>query len=85
MQPKNEADQDTENYPTKLDNQLAYVYMHLDCTDSRPTDGQKDRIADLEKAVDAQLAKLETVIASDVSEFNQQALAVGVFPVQIPK
>ena len=85
MQPKNEADQDTENYPTKLDNQLAYVYMHLDGTDSRPTDGQKDRVRDLETAVDAQLAKLEAVLSTDVAAFNKQALAVGVLPVQVPK
>ena len=41
MQSRNEADQDTENYPTKLDNQLAYIYTHLDFTDSRPTEGQR--------------------------------------------
>jgi hypothetical protein len=82
MQPKNEADQDTENYPTKVDNQLAYVYMHLDQTDSRPTDGQKERVRDLEKAIDEQLAKLGTILATDVADFNKRALAAGALPVQ---
>ena len=41
MQPRNEADQDTENFPTKLDNQLAYLYMHLNFTDSPPTKSDK--------------------------------------------
>jgi hypothetical protein len=85
MQPRNEADQDTENYPTKIDNQLAYVYMHLDGSDSRPTDGQKARVADLEKAIAEQLAKLDTVLATDVAEFNKKAIATGALPVQIPK
>ena len=85
MQPRNEADQDTENYPTKLDNQLAYVYMQIDSSDSRPTDGQKERVQDLEKEIKVQLSKLETILATDVPEFNKRALAAGALPVQIPK
>ncbi|MCI0416198.1 glycosyl hydrolase [bacterium] len=83
MQPRNEADQDTENYPTKLDNQLAYVYWQLDATDSRPTDGQKERVRDLEKEIDVQLAKLKSILQTDVDVFNKLALSSGALPVMI--
>lgn len=84
-QSRNEADQDTENYPTKIDNQLAYVYAHLDYTDSRPTEGQKERVNDLNKEIDVQLAKLKSVLETDVAAFNKLALAAGVTPVSVGK
>jgi hypothetical protein len=59
--------------------------MHMDGTDSRPTDGQKERVSDLEKAIDAQLAKLNSILSKDVAEFNKQALAAGALPVIAPK
>lgn len=77
MQPKNEADQDTENFPTKIDNQLAYMYMHLDDTDSRPTEGQKQRVQELEKEIDAQLSKLKAILETDVPAFNKLASESG--------
>jgi photosystem II stability/assembly factor-like uncharacterized protein len=85
MQPRNEADQDTENYPTKIDNQLAYIYMHLDYSDSRPTEGQKERVNDLFKEIDVQLAKLKSVLQTDVAAFNKLAVAAGVTPVSVGK
>ncbi|MCI0443627.1 hypothetical protein L0152_10455, partial [bacterium] len=85
MQSRNEADQDTENYPTKLDNQLAYIYLHLDYTDSRPTEGQKERVNDLNKEIDVQLANLKSIIQTDVAAFNKLALAAGVSPVLVGK
>lgn len=83
MQPKNRADQDTENYPTKLDNQLGYVYMLLDSTDSKPTDGQVERIRDLNREIDAQLVKLQTVLTTDVVAFNTAAANLGVSAVMV--
>lgn len=80
MQPRNEADQDTENFPTKLDNQLAYAYMHLNVADSKPTSGDVERIQDLEKEINAQLEKLKGILDSDVPAFNQLATAAGLGP-----
>ncbi|MCI0618637.1 hypothetical protein L0244_37140, partial [bacterium] len=85
MQSRNEADQDTENYPTKLDNQLAYIYLHLDYTDSRPTEGQKERVNDLNKEIDVQLANLKSIVQTDVAAFNKLALAAGGSPVLVGK
>jgi hypothetical protein len=84
-QSRNEADQDTENFPTKIDNQLAYVYSHLDYSDSRPTEGQKERINDLNKEMDVQFAKLKSILQTDVAAFNKLAIAAGVTPVSVGK
>jgi photosystem II stability/assembly factor-like uncharacterized protein len=84
MQTKNEADQDVENFPTKLDNQLAYVYGLVGETDARPTDGQVERYADLKKEMEPVLARLQALVATDVSEFNRMATAAGAAPVVVP-
>jgi len=85
MQPKNEADQDTENFPTKLDNHLAYVYMWLDLGDSRPTDGDLERVADLEKDLARLTAELDAVVATDLPAFETLARAKGAGLIQVPK
>jgi hypothetical protein len=83
MQPKNEADQDTENYPTKLDNQLGYVYTQLEYTDSRPTQGQRERVRDLEREIDAQISKLKGILNTDLVAFNQAAAEMGALAVTV--
>ncbi len=83
-QPRNEADQDTENFPTKLDNQLGYVYMHLDLTDSKPTDGQRERVSDLAQQIEIQLSKLKGILDTDVAAFNRLALDAGALFIMLP-
>jgi len=84
MQPKNTADQDTENFPSKLDNQLAYVYMKLDSTDNRPTDGQKERFQDLEREKAALLTQLQFIIDTDLAAFNGMIQQSGAPPIILP-
>ena len=83
MQPRNFADQDTENYPTKLDNQYGYIHMLLDQTDSRPTDGQVERLRDLNRELDAQLSQLKTVLSTDVAAFNRMAEELGASAIMV--
>jgi hypothetical protein len=85
MQPKNEADQDVENFPTKIDNQLAYVYGLVGETDARPSAGQRERAADLKRELDAALAKLDRVIAADVAAFDVAAAKLGGGPLIVPR
>ena len=84
MQPKNQADQDVENFPTRIDNQLAYVYGLVGETDGKPTDGQVERYRDLEKELDAVLARLKRILEEDVTAFNAAARAAGAAPVIPP-
>jgi photosystem II stability/assembly factor-like uncharacterized protein len=84
MQTRNEADQDVENFPTKIDNQLAYVYGLVGEVDARPTEGQLERFRDVEKQLDAVLARLKRILAEDVAAFNRAATAGGVAPILVP-
>lgn len=81
MQPRNEADQDTENYPTKLDNQIAYLALQLEGTDGKPTTGQIQRTRDLEQETAALLSELKTVLNQDLKAFNQIAESQGLPPI----
>jgi len=84
MQTRNEADQDVENFPTRVDNQLAYVYGLVGETDARPTAGQRERAADLEKEAGEILARLDDAIARDVAALNALAAARGAAGVLVP-
>ncbi len=84
MQPKNSARQDTENFPTKLDNQLAYIYWKLDTVDNRPTDGQVERFQDLETEKEALLTKLHHIIDTDLAAFNEMIQKSGEPPIILP-
>lgn len=85
MQPKNSADQDVENFPTKLDAQLAYVYWLVDQADTRPTEGQRNRYHDLKEALTAVLSRLDGLVDSDLAELEALAREKGATPVLLPK
>jgi photosystem II stability/assembly factor-like uncharacterized protein len=85
MQPKNEADQDVENFPTKIDNQLAYVYGLVGEADARPTAGQRERAADLKKELDAALARLAQTVSGEVAAFNAAAQRLGAAAMIVPR
>jgi hypothetical protein len=77
MQPRNQADQDVENFPTKIDNQLAYVYGLLAEWDAKPTQGQIDRVRDLSARLDDALGRVRAMLASDVPAYNEVARRLG--------
>ena len=84
MQTRNEADQDVENFPTKLDNQIAYVYGLVGEVDARPTEGQRERFRDLEKELDLVLGRLRKILDEDVAAFNAAAAGKGAAPILVP-
>ena len=84
MQPKNEADQDTENFPTKIDNQLAYISLQMDYSEGPPTDGQKLRVQELQQEIQSELQKLKAILETDVQAFNKRALELGSQPLMLP-
>jgi photosystem II stability/assembly factor-like uncharacterized protein len=85
MQTRNSADQDVENFPTKLDAQLAYVYWLVDQSEARPTEGDKERYEDLKKELRAVLARLDAVVVHELASFEALAREKGVAPVLVPK
>jgi len=70
-QTKNRSSQDPLNFPIRLNNKLAALAGAVDGSDDRPTDQSYQVYDDLAGRIDAQLAKLKTVMSSDVPAFNK--------------
>jgi len=84
MQPRMTADQDTENFPTKLDNQIAYLFLLAGAGDARPTDGQLERTADVERELAGHLARLDVVLQKDLGAFNARIAKLGIPAIVLP-
>ncbi len=70
IQTRNEAGQDPLNFPPKLDNQLVYLYGHVNAAYGRPTAGSYERWEDLRAEVAPYLAELGAVLGQAVPRFN---------------
>ncbi len=70
-QTKNRSNQDPLNFPIRLNNKLAALASAVGGSDDRPTDQSYQVYDDLAGRIDAQLAKLKQVMASDVPAFNK--------------
>ena len=70
-QTKNQSSQDPLNYPIKLNNKLAALAGSIGGPDSQPTDQHFAVYNDLVARIDAQLAKLKQVMATDLPAFNK--------------
>jgi len=72
MQTKNESRQDPINFPPQLDNQLAYLYTHVNGAYGRPTEGSYERLEDLEEIIEPHLSRLREILNTDVRDFNRR-------------
>jgi len=70
-QTKNQSNQDPLNYPIRLNNKLAALAGSIAGSDAQPTDQQVAVYEDLVSRINAQLGKLEQVMATDVPAFNK--------------
>jgi hypothetical protein len=68
-----------------LDDQLAYLYSHVISAYGRPTAGDYERFADLEKAIRPLLDRFEAVIAGDVARFENIMEESGIPAVIVPE
>ncbi|HET7746193.1 MAG TPA: glycosyl hydrolase, partial [Vicinamibacteria bacterium] len=69
-QTKNQSSQDPLNFPIRLNNKLASLGGAVGSAEARPTEQEVAVYADLAGRIDAQLAKLKTVLEADVAAFN---------------
>ena len=83
-QPRMTADQDTENFPTKLDNQIAYLFLLVSEGDAPPTEGQLERTVDVERELAGHLARLDGVLKKDLGDFNARIARMGVPAIVLP-
>lgn len=71
IQSKSESGQDPINYPSKWDDQLAYLYSILNGQDDVPTEGSYERLHDLEEIIRPYETKYEQ-IQKRIAALNDQ-------------
>ena len=71
IQTKSESGQDPINYPSMLDDQMAYLYSIVNGQDARPTQGAYDRYEDLQDEFEVFLQQFEVIKQNEVPQLNQ--------------
>jgi len=70
IQTKSESRQDPINYPSMIDDQIAYLYSVINGLDDRPTEGAYQRLDDVSKILQPILDKWEDV-KGKIGELNR--------------
>ncbi len=68
---RNQSSQDPLNYPIRLNNKLAALMSEVESGDARPTDQSYAVFKDLSSQLDAQVAKLDALLKTDLPAFNR--------------
>jgi hypothetical protein len=69
-QHRNRSSQDPLNYPIRLNNKLAALQGVVESGDFKPTDQSYEVFKDLSARLDAQLARLEALVKTDLKAFE---------------
>ena len=70
INPEATASEDELHYPTKLNSKLGSLGEAIDSADAAPTEGEIGVFAELDKQLEAQLAKWREISASDLPALN---------------
>jgi hypothetical protein len=70
IQTKAKSGQDVLNFPIRLNNQMAALGGVVESADSAPTQQSYEVFEMLSKAIDEQVAKWKSIVASDVKAYN---------------
>jgi photosystem II stability/assembly factor-like uncharacterized protein len=84
-QTKNRSSQDPLNFPIRLDNKLADLASTVASADAAPTAQSRAVYAELKARIDAELARLDRLMAEDVPAFNRLVRDKEIPAVQIGK
>jgi photosystem II stability/assembly factor-like uncharacterized protein len=76
-QTRNRSGQDPLNFPIRLNNRIAAVGRSVETGDARPTASSHVVFAQLSAELDAELRRLDRVIAGEVAAFDRVARANG--------
>jgi hypothetical protein len=69
-QTKNQSSQDPLNYPIRLNNKLSALAGVVASADAAPTASSYAVYEDLAGRIDAELARLRTILDTDLAAFN---------------
>ncbi len=83
-QTKNRSSQDPLNYPVRLNDKLNALASSASIGDYRPTAQAVQVREELARAIDAELAKLAGIFATDLPALNEQIRGAGVSAVILP-
>jgi photosystem II stability/assembly factor-like uncharacterized protein len=67
---RNQSSQDPLNYPIRLNNRIGALMGVVESADARPTDQSYAVFKELSARLDAELARLDALLATDVPGFN---------------
>ena len=84
-QTKSRSSQDPLNFPIRLNNKLAALASTVASADAAPTEPSYAVHRDLSARIDAELAKLDRVMAEDLPAFNRLVREKEVPAVRLPK
>ena len=70
IQTKSESGQDPINYPSKLDDQIAYLYSVVNAMDDRPTEGAYLRYENLKEQLESQETIFNDIVERELVAFN---------------
>ncbi|MGE5199125.1 MAG: hypothetical protein ACM3H9_05765, partial [Rhodospirillaceae bacterium] len=79
---RNRSSQDPLNYPIKLNNKLAALQGVVEAGDGKPTRQSYEVFKELSSRLDAELAKLDAVLKSDLPPFNAEIAKKRLEPVK---
>lgn len=79
---RNQSNQDPLNFPIKLNNKLAALQGVVESAEAKPTDQSYAVFKDLSARLDAEVAKLEQILKTDLPAFNKLVVASRLDPVK---
>jgi photosystem II stability/assembly factor-like uncharacterized protein len=79
---RNRSSQDPLNFPIRLNNKLAALQGTVESGDYPPTEQARAVFKELSARLDTQLARLQTIVTSDVAAFNKALEAAGQAPIK---
>jgi hypothetical protein len=85
IQTQSESGQDPINYPSMLDDQMAYLYSVINALHDVPTKGEYDRLADLKKMFQPYKEKLSKLKSEEVKEMNDLFEGKGMKIIMVEK
>lgn len=83
IQTKSESRQDPINYPSRIDDQFAYLYSTLNSKDDAAGKGAEQRLEDLQSELEPLLKRLEEIIET-VQELNQKLKQSSIQVIEVP-
>jgi len=83
-QVRNQSNQDPLNFPIKLNNRIGALRRSVETGDARPTNASYQVFKELSAELDAQLARLGTIRAADLAEFNKTLVFWKLEPIKVP-